>query len=174
MPLSLIDFSANECLSAIQLLWQVNFLLKNDHFFLERRAVDGTWEVLYDFVNLSFQENFKHDFLDNSPLLLWNYYRIRIISENNNVFTSDINTCHKKTIIDFVTCFPNPFNNLLTVTGNQLSAIIVKNNLGEDMTSVIHQINTQDNEIVLNFSDVTNGVYYVQSNNHVQVVLKVE
>lgn len=56
--------------------------------------------------------------------------------------------------------FPNPANDLLTITGKNMENIVIYNALGQ----VVENIKTNDNTVILSTEKYNNGVYFLKIN----------
>ena len=67
-----------------------------------------------------------------------------------------------------------PATNQITIKGNpnELEEIVLCNALGQNVTSLIKQVITDENQLLLDISKLNTGVYYVKSKTTAYKVLK--
>jgi hypothetical protein len=116
LPVELLSFSASEVNDYVLLKWVTLSELNNQKFIIERSSSKGDWVAIG---NVAGAQNSitlnNYNFTDHAPLDGIVYYRLRQEDKDGKYSNSNV------VAISFdqnIIVMPNPFDNVLTITGN--------------------------------------------------------
>jgi hypothetical protein len=169
LPTEIKFFSARSNKGVVELTWET--LVENDVLRFEiYRSMNGfDWESIAS-VPANGAGWYVHT--DSKPIDGRSYYKLvseDFDSSRKSVAVSTVQWASK----DQLTAFPNPFKEKLTLGANveNISQIVLLNELGLDCTSDLHIIPKITGNIELNFCELPDGPYVIKVNNnrHVRV-----
>jgi hypothetical protein len=156
----------------IQLNWSAE-LDNNGHEFIVERSADG---IIWTFVGNKFkEENGIYNIIDEVPYIGTNYYRIKLISNNNSALYSDIISINiGSEQATNLKIYPNPTDNNITIIGDEIQLKNIKNLdvFGRDVTNSL-LINSQNlSRLELDLSGLPSGMYYLVTGYAVRTIEK--
>lgn len=168
LPIELLNFNAfpinNEI---VQLSWKTASEMNNDYFTIERSKNGNSWEEIVTLDGagnssslLSYSTN------DNHPYMGISYYRLKQTDFDAQFEYSDIRSLNIERLGNSQTeMYPNPVNNQITIHANpsDLKEITIYNALGQDVTLLARKIEKEDGKLVLDFSNLGSGIYYIKT-----------
>ena len=160
----------------VQLNWNTVSEINNDYFEVQRSVNGLDWEIIdiVDGIGNSTMEQYCES-LDISPE--WeagiNYYRIRQVDFNGAYEYSPIRSVHLQSASD-LRIYPNPARDILYIEGiaNSDSEIIVTNELGQNMTEKVGFVKVSTNQVQLDLSNLSAGMYMIQMDGTLSRILK--
>jgi sugar lactone lactonase YvrE len=85
-----------------------------------------------------------------------NQGRIRKVTFHPNCFSESVNEVGN---VDNIKVYPNPTNDILTITGKDVKSAVILNVMGQVL---IEQKNYKTNKAIINVSSLASGVYFVK------------
>jgi len=155
LPITLVDFTATNNQSVVNLYWQTASEIDNDYFTIERSA-NG-----YDFIEIKRQEgggnsSTRLDYfdIDKTPINGISYYRLKQTDFNGDFAYSDIIKVNRRLNSDVnFTVYPNPVNDVITIQ-TKLA------NFRVNVYSIDGRLmNSIENQSRIDMSEYSNGVY---------------
>lgn len=177
LPIELLSFNAemNEN-KTVSLFWETHTEVNNDYFTVER-SVDGIhWKfvVKVDGVGNT-NESINYNAIDLKRVEGVVYYRLKQTNFDSNYSFSNIITLNNLGENGgFVVVFPNPTDNVINIKLNSetIEDIKIYNILGKEVSSEILILSQTNNKVVLDLSNLLNGIYYLKVNNFNTKVVK--
>ena len=178
LPIELLTFSATVTNNNwVKLDWQTASEKNNDYFTLERTTDGIHWEIIKNIDgagNSSTPLNYSE--IDRNPHPGISYYRLKQTDFDGQFSYSKIRSIHLQKFYEAkVLIYPNPVNNKLTIQGNRLGLedIQVYDVFGQNVTGLTKPITNLENRIVIDFSQLNMGVYYIKTKTTTNRVCKV-
>lgn len=163
---SYLNFTAFNIGRAIELQWLTNTVDKSKNFIIER-SIDGkTFKALKNIHQLDSKNSdvFFKEF-DRQPLIGTNYYRIKQVRTDGQVFFSPIQAVNFQIDLDQLLVFPNPAQETLHIQLPEKLDGRTKIQLF-DTFGQLQKINTIENTsnslISIPLTNFVNGLYYLQ------------
>jgi hypothetical protein len=175
LPIELTKFIAEKQLANTQLSWESTSETNSDSFTIERFSNDKTWSAI---TTIEAIENpsthHQYEFLDMHVPQQMLYYRLKQTDFNGSISYSNILTVDHMTTSedDDILVFPNPTVDYLTVSCKKFSHLSIINQFGQpiDLTSII--ISKTDNQIKIDVTSITNGIYMILNGNKIKQFIK--
>ncbi len=162
LPVDIEYFTARKTNdNKVQLQWKSSLQNIGDKYIVERSGTGLQFMAIDEkVISNSFNINEMSYFTDNNPLQGVNYYRLRLVKQNNTYFSEIRNVLFQSK--NAVSIFPNPIHNEINVSiPNQNKAIVIElfNNSG---AMVLRKQIANPNSIEsINVSAISNGIYYL-------------
>ena len=175
LPIELIKFEVEAKANTAQLNWQTASEINNDYFTIERSTDKVNWSIISK-INGSGNSNdlVAYFYQDNIMQYGLYYYRLKQTDFDGKYSYSQIRSI-EITVNNSqdVTLYPNPFEQHIFIEGNmdELSEIKVYNALGQELKS-IRSKNIGDNKILIDFSSINSGVYFIRTKSSFKKVFK--
>ncbi len=177
LPIELLYFNVQSVNNnLVQLDWQTNSEINNDFFTVERSINRVDWEVI-KIVDGAGNSNaiLNYSIIDKHPYLGHSYYRLKNTDFDGQFKYSQIRNVNVKKLDNSeVEIYPNPATNQITVKGNfnELKGVVLYNTLGQNVTSLVGQIITNENQVIIDLSKLSKGIYYVKTKTTANKVYK--
>ena len=158
LSLDLVSFKGNWQQEKLLLSWETKSENNFSHFEIERASNGIDFENIGKVNGKNLQTVSQYYFLDKNPNLE-NYYRLKIIKEDETYEYSNIIFLNKK-IKKGLSYYPSPIKNKLYIEGlNSVSKIYLFDTLGIR----IKEFNTKNkNDINLDLSELNTGIYFIK------------
>ena len=180
LPIELINFMAYVRNDWVYLEWQTASEINNNYFTIERSidAVNfkpiGTKQGAGNSSTLQYY-NYIDSILNLKPQtsnIL--YYRLKQTDFDGQYEYSAIRAVNIKQNTAEVVIYPNPVNSQITIQADEqeLSSIRIYNILGQDVTNLTKQLSKTDNSIIIDLSNLANGIYSVRTQTTANKVYK--
>lgn len=170
VPVELTDFTAKINLKEIILNWTTSSEENNTGFEIQKSTNGKDFEGI-GFVagNGNSLETIKYQFIDETPNLGENYYRLKQIDFDGNFEFTDIVFVHFEKEIK-VNIFPNPTSENVTIQGDlptnsQIELINIKGQI------IYQQSNFTNEQLKIDLSDFPNGVYLLKISKEKDVIV---
>lgn len=159
----IVPLKSNEA----QLYWQTTAELNSDYFAIERSQNGTQWEIIGHVPGAGNSQNpLNYYFVDHQPYTGLSYYRLAQTDLDKSIVYSDIKSL---LIADLnerrINIYPNPtFDKKITIKStfsDNLKDITVYNLLGQEVTPYVRIENTGSKEVLINFSTLPSGVYFI-------------
>ena len=112
LPVTLTNFQANLANGVVKLTWSTSREINSSHFVIEKN-VEGTKYIPIGTVQSG---SGQYSFTDNTPLGKLNYYRLRIVDNDNNFAYSKVLIIRNDGSNVVLKLTPNPVSNHLNVS----------------------------------------------------------
>ena len=175
LPIELINFKlTNFNNESIKIEWQTASEINNDFFNIEKSRDGTNWKMIHR-VNGSGNSSSisNYTLFDNNPFNGTSYYRLKQTDYNGNssyypIKSISINNNTNNKI------FPNPTNSKATIieANSNINRIDVYNILGEKITSLVNITEQNEQKIIIDFSNLQSGIYYVRTNTNIYKIYK--
>ncbi len=176
LPIELLEFSAQLNLqNEVQLTWKTASEINNDYFTIERSKDASNWSELATINGKgNSSELVEYTYIDQTPLDLTSYYRLKQTDFNGDYSHSGIQTVSTNLQKEHLLTYPNPTNNQVTISGsrNELTQMHVFNLLGQDVTNEAILIEKNTTNIVLSLSNLQSGMYFLKTATTVSKIYK--
>lgn len=177
LPTELIDFSANLTTNNDVLLeWSTASERNNDAFTIERSLNGQEWESIHSIDGAgNSSQILKYRATDHTPYLGKSYYRLKQIDFDGQSSYSSIKIIENNTFENSqIKIYPNPSSGLITLEGEKsiLEPFKVYNLIGEDVSDFITYNNSIASKLVIDFSNLVDGVYYIRTKTSTYIVHK--
>lgn len=173
LPVELISFIGWNQGSVNRLQWKTASELNSNRFEVERSS-DGLNWIYLGAKNATGNSNqpVTYDFTDNNPVTGNNYYRLKIIDNDNTFKYSNIINININNVLTngFVNVYPNPTDGNITVelqtTDSYLSLITVVDILGKEVFADYRTLEKGLNSLQFNFNSLAKGTYIIRFNDN--------
>lgn len=164
LPVTLINFTANNTPNGNLLQWQTTSETNSQAFEIQRSNDAAAFETIGKVISVgTSKEKNSYEFLDsfaaNADI---HYYRLKQIDiDGKYEYSKIISIKSREETAEKV--FPNPFSELLTIENTKNKSLNIKllNALG---TSQLNLIGKTDSKIELNVKNIPTGIYFLQIN----------
>lgn len=177
LPINLIDFDAviNNG-QVVDITWSTATEINNDYFTIERSTIGGDFEELTTVPGAGNSSSRKdYSIVDENPLPGTSYYRLTQ-TDYDGVF--EVFNRHIATVIfnsskfELLGIYPNPAYFLTIVsfnaTENDIATIKLFNSTGQQVYTASQRTAKGKNDIELDLSEYSKGLYYVHLENNNQ------
>lgn len=163
LPVTWLDFTAQDKGNAVQLDWGTGVEINNSHFNIER-STDGTyWEVIGSMSGQGDkQTSTYYTFTDKFPAVGYNYYRIKQVDYDGNYSYSKVEmVVFSNGVLAQSNLYPNPASEKVTIelpynsTSVEMRITDVSGNVVK-----FDILNAEKNEV--DISMLNKGVYFVE------------
>jgi len=177
LPIKLVYFKAKPSKEgSVKLEWQTASEINNHFFTVERSLNVLDWEIVSTKDGAGFSSSIlNYSAVDSTPFSGLSYYRLKQTDFDGKFEYSAIEAVNLKTrITNNVHIYPNPTNHSIAVQGNpeELSEIKVINGLGQELTKLISISYNDSSSLLIDLSNLANGVYYVKTKTASNIVFK--
>jgi len=175
LPIELINFIAYIQDSWVNLEWQTASEINNDFFTIEKSKTASVWEFVTKVKGAgNSNTTLNYSAIDEYPYPGISYYRLKQTDFNGQFKYSDIRAVNFEHTTAEVVIYPNPNNNQITIKANEqeLQNIKIYNALGQDVTNLTKQLSKTDNSIIIDLSNLANGIYSVRTQTTANKVYK--
>lgn len=166
LPIELINFKAYLQDNWVNLEWQTASEKNNDYFTIEKSKTATDW-VKVTYVNGAGNSStvLSYNTIDQTPYNGISYYRLKQTDFDGKYSYSQIRAVNFEQSAAEVVIYPNPTNNQITVQANELelSSIRIYNVLGQDVTNQCKQLSKSGNNVVLDLSNLSKGLYSIKT-----------
>ncbi len=166
LPLELLLFSAKtDDQKSVDVRWETISEIAIHNFELEVSTDGLKWTTLNQQEakgqNGAIQDYAYTDFM---PSIGVNYYRLKIIENNNTFSYSEIKSVVIGEGVFTLSAFPNPASDYLTITliGSEAFSIRLINAIGQEVMTHLNCQNTSTNSTI-SISDLSQGVYFLEA-----------
>lgn len=173
LPVELSEFNVELKEKYVELTWSTSSEINNNYFIVERSSNGDSWNALQriEGEGNSNQET-TYGYIDEIPLLDVSYYRLKQVDIDGSYSYSEIKAISNKGRKTEV--FPNPFENEVALVGKFAGheEIFIYNILGQNISNLVEKTIQSENKIVLEFSNMQNGVYLIRTKNEIIKIYK--
>ena len=160
LPVNVISFTAQKQDAHVLVKWQTANEENIDHFEIEKKTGTGNFKMLQQVSSLGNGSN-TYQLVDLQPETGYNYYRMKIVNNDNNIKYSSIAAIkYDKTTGLLLSIYPNPVSDIMKInsSGENISYIIY-NGLGQPVMSgmLLQGLN------IVNLKALSNGNYYLKT-----------
>ncbi len=174
LPIELVSFEATLQGNSVELTWVSATEINNDFYSIYKSNDGETWEFWKDVQgagNSNVELNYTE--MDNEPYQGKNYYKLSQTdfdgtTEELGVRVVQINADGN------LTAYPNPTEGLVTIEGayNNLNSLRIVSALGTVVTNDVRVISVSALQLKLDFSNLSNGTYFIHLDNAVIQIVK--
>ena len=177
LPIELLNFNASPITNEIVLLkWQTASETNNDYFTIERSQNGTTWQEIASLDGAGSSSTLlSYSATDNYPYIGISYYRLKQTDFDGQFEYSEIRSVNIERLENSqIELYPNPTSNQITIYANstELAEITIYNALGQDVTLLTLKIEKDSNQLVLDFSSLSSGIYYIKTKTTANKVYK--
>ncbi|HTS43870.1 MAG TPA: T9SS type A sorting domain-containing protein [Puia sp.] len=116
LPIFLTKFYATLDGKLVDLSWQTTVEINSDHFSIERSADEGNWESIGTVAAKGYSDiQVTYSFVDQSPLVGANYYRLKMVDKDGRYKYSDI-VGVRGAASNGISVYPNPVSDIVNVS----------------------------------------------------------
>lgn len=159
------DLSAHLAERAVALEWLTNTGYKVDYFELEHSTNGMDFTKIDEFINEDWSNDMVyHETTDKTPTLGTNFYRVKQVFADDSFKYSPVQQVNFTIDLEQVSVYPNPARAALFINLKQYLGAQGQLTLSNQFGQAIQQIDlaTINQEVVMmNTSDIENGVYYL-------------
>jgi hypothetical protein len=175
LPIALINFIANVQDNLVNLKWQTASEINNYYFTIEKSKTASNWVIVTQVNGAGNSSNvLSYSTTDQTPYNGISYYRLKQTDFNGQFEYSDIRAVNFERTKAEVVIYPNPTNNQITIQANEqeLQNIKIYNVLGQDVTNSAKQLSKSENGVIIDLSNLANGIYSVRTQTTANKVYK--
>ena len=166
LPVELLDFQADKADDqSVALSWATANEINNDHFVIEKGLSNGEFFPIGQVQGAGTTDEMQsYSFIDNTPMDVVNYYRLKQVDIDGSFHYSDV--LHINFDLNEMRVYPSPTEGDVFVqytgemTGN--ANIRVTDISGKVVLQQQHQFTTSNEEVRLDFRSLAKGMYVVQ------------
>lgn len=123
LPVTLIDFSAILVNDIVQLIWSTATEFQNDYFYVQKSSDGYNFEEIGKLNGAGTTTVINsYLFIDGEPLIGINYYRLKMVDQNNYYEYSNIILINSLQLTQQINIFPNPVDDNLSIEFNVSSS----------------------------------------------------
>lgn len=168
LPIELLSFDAKYQTENKEVFvsWVTASQLNNDYFTVER-SFDG---VNFEIVEVidgagTNSEILAYTCIDKKPMQGLVYYRLKQTDFDGKFKYSTTRAVNVNQTTAEVVIYPNPTTSTITIQASEqeLQSIKIYNILGQDVSKLTKQLSKTDNSVVLDLSNLVNGLYSVKT-----------
>lgn len=161
LPIDLLHFAAKPLTDkSISLNWNVSDKMAR-HFVIERSTSKNTrWEAIHEQAAQQY-EAYSH--IDESPYFGINYYRLKIIDEEEQVTYSEVKAATIEQLKRF-SIYPNPTDDIIHVENINNSLLNIE--LCTIDSRVLRKLSTSDSRATLALNNLPAGSYFLRITDH--------
>lgn len=175
LPIELLNFKAYVQDNWVNIDWQTASEINNDYFTIEKSKTATNWMIVTQVSGAGNSNNtLSYSANDKAPYNGISYYRLKQTDFDGQYSYSQIRAVNFNQNTAEVVIYPNPTNNQITIQADkqELSDIKIYNILGQDVTNLTKQLSKLENNVVLDLSNLANGLYIVKTVNTTNKVFK--
>ena len=166
LPVNLINFTAQKRGAVNIITWQTSQELNTNRFIIER-SIDGTNFTAIGQINSTGNSNTakNYSFIDNTPIRGINYYRLKIIDNDNSNKLSAIKNVRNEGATT-ITVYPNPVKTVMQLKVNSdkidkaLVTVIDLN--GKTLLTTAYTVINGTNLLDVQTNNLKSGTYIVK------------
>lgn len=179
LPIELVYFNViPENNRTVKLEWQTASEINNDFFTVERSLNGYDWEVVNTINGAgNSSTTLNYSAVDNTPYMDVSYYRLKQTDFDARFEYSNVRSVNLKiTEPNDVYIYPNPTNHFITINGNpeELLDIKITNVLGQEVTNLISIAKKMESTVLIDLSNLSQGVYVIKTKTTANHVYKQE
>jgi hypothetical protein len=159
----------------VKLEWQTSSEINNDYFNIERSADGINWIDIFEIKGAGNSYiPINYEIIDNNPLSNVSYYRLKQTDFDGHYEYSSMRSVNIDNYNHQVSIWPNPSKGIIILKTSTmvLSELKVYNSMGVDITHSIIFTAKNEEEIVIDFSHLANGLYYIKTGTTSNIVIK--
>ena len=175
LPIELFMFKAYVQGNYVILEWKTASEINNDYFTIEKSKTANNWIIVTKVNGAGNSSNIlSYKAIDQTPYNGITYYRLKQTDFDGKYEYSAFISVNFEQNTTGVIIYPNPINNQITIHANEqeLTNIKIYNMLGQDVTNRIKQLSKSDNNVVIDLSNLTSGLYTVKTRTTANKVYK--
>lgn len=177
LPVEFISFSAKSLSNnLVKLEWKTASEINNDYFSIERSKDSKYWIGVGEVAGAgNSSATLNYTFIDKNPYAGTSYYRLKQIDFNGKPTYSKIRSITMENAGNsLIKIFPNPITNQLTIIGDasELEEVKIYDSYGKDVTNRMKILNRSGNQMSVDLSRLSNGLYFVKTKKVVKKVYK--
>ena len=177
LPVELLSFDASAKENNTVLLeWQTASELNNDFFTILRSRNGQDWQEVNKIDGAGNSSSLLgYSEIDNNPYDGISYYRLKQTDFDGQFEYFKIRSVNIQQLVNLqIEIYPNPATNQIIIKGssNELEKIVFYNTLGQNVTSLINQVITNENQLVIDISKLNTGMYYAKTKTTANMVYK--
>lgn len=178
LPIKLQNFDCKKVTDQmVQIDWETVSETNSDYFIVERSPNGLDWEGFEKIDGLgnstTLQTYQTFDYHAYSPI---SYYRLKQVDADGQYLFSEIKAVSiHKTSNAFLSVYPNPTSDQITLKTEiqeELSSLKLFNSLGKEVTTVIKVLDKNQTNMILDLSNLSSGVYYIQTKTRRTIIQK--
>lgn len=174
LPIELLSFDVKNEKNHVRTYWATVSEIDNDFFTLERSIDAQNWNEIGEVDgNGNSTELIDYLFIDRSPLDGLAYYRLKQTDFSGETSYSNVRSVIRD---DYdIVLYPNPTSGIVTIRAfeTQIEDISLFDALGKNVTPQISfESLSKNNEIILDISTLSNGVYTLRIGNKLTKIIK--
>ncbi len=177
IPVTLLAFDAEVSdKNTVKLEWATATEFNTDFYEIHRSSDATNWtSILKEGAAGNSNSLLNYETRDQSPLKGISYYRLKSVDFDGQFSYSQTRTVNIERLENkAIKIFPNPTENDITIQGSDIDLRQIRfyNLLGQDVTNATLQKSSSPSELVIDLSNLKNGVYYVKTNTTVHKIFK--
>ncbi len=166
LPVGLLAFNAQRAAKVNKITWTTSQEINTDKFVVER-STDGRNFTAIGEVGAAgnSSNNISYSFIDYTPAMGVNFYRLSVIERNGNLKYSAVRSVRNEGTAD-IAIYPNPVKNmmLVNITSDRIdkAVVTISDMNGKLMQVKTNTINQGSNYININTAAMGSGTYIVK------------
>lgn len=175
LPIELLNFNVKTTNDeSVKIFWQTASETNNDYFSIERSQNGYDWNEIsrIDGAGNS-SSQLDYTTYDLNPFKGISYYRLKQTDFDGEFSFSTIKSINNSSN-NLTEIYPNPTSNKITLIGDsyELEIINVYNIVGENVTNQTTLIENNNGKIIIDFSKLSTGTYYIRTKTTANKVYK--
>lgn len=177
LPVELVDFQVSvKDNDKVIITWLTASEKNSDYFAIERSDDAKDWNIIgsIEAAGETTATN-TYDFIDESPANGVNYYRLKQVDFDGEVFFSMIKNVNLRVLPNTIfSVYPNPATTQIRVNGvfDSPQNVRVYSAIGQDVTIFTTIDDFCENGIVIGVTNLTNGLYFISTQNTSLMIIK--
>ncbi len=175
LPIELVSFDASLQGNSVELTWVSATEINND-FYSIYKSNDGEiwkfWKAVQGAGNSNVELNYTE--MDNEPYQGKNYYKLSQTDFDGTTEELGVRVIQMTNGNSDFTAYPNPTEGLVTIEGayNNLNSLRIVSALGAVVTNDVSVVSVSPRQLKLDFSNLSNGTYFIHLDNATIQVVK--
>ncbi|MCH2226091.1 MAG: T9SS type A sorting domain-containing protein, partial [Crocinitomicaceae bacterium] len=167
LPIQLISLQAVSDGEKVILSWATASEVENKSFNIERSRNGTEWQEIAKIDCTGNSSSIvSYEISDENPFLGISYYRLKQYDFNNHFeYSQSVSVNFKQSETGYSEIFPNPAISHVTLLGspNELVNTNIYHILGKNVTPLTKQTAINENQLIIDISKLTKGVYCIQT-----------
>jgi hypothetical protein len=165
LPVKLLKFTGNRNKNKIDLNWAVESEINSSNYVVERCADAKTFTVIGQVASANMLSQHSYNFTDNSPLKGTNYYRLKMIDNDNSIKYSNVVKVsmdnNQAFTVDNASVTGSGIKLTVSAAKNQLINIVAVDAAGRVVMKKQVQLQVGVNTISSDVPAVSKGIFYI-------------
>jgi hypothetical protein len=146
--------------------WETASEINTNTFEIQQLISDNSFKTIATIK--ANNKAFNYSFINNSPLINTNYYRLKINDFDGKTTFSKTISLENNHLIEQLTIYPNPVNDVLFIENAEGKNIEIINVLGQ----IVLSFSPTNNQFPITINELKSGIYFIKINDEMVRFIK--